>query len=402
MRWRSTFVLALFTAGCVFWSAWDRPLATRSVPRLDLGQYTRVDLQGPSGWRMVNTGGWVSEFPARSRLSNFQVEDWIAKVETIEPCLPPATSSEHTLRFSSPELGLSKDLPIWFDLEGPVKISIEGNWFAASSEVAEPIRFGLAPFRTLQIVPPSISPDKIRITIGDVPALELSKAASWSLHEPLLAPADSGAVQTWLAAVEQKLAIAILGEVDPNDHRLATGLFSVAAELSLLATDGQGSRSVRFGKRLADGSRLAQVRGEDVVFVVDSDDAAFILTSPTRFLIPTCTTTAPERVESIAVGDQVVRRSSLSGRFDPMGQSLVDALTLTPATNFALASTLAEGMIVEAFDATGATLFSGKIQAEAGQVAVWSEGLARILPASEDLILWIQSGSGTAGPVQDP
>ena len=85
-----------------------------------------------------------------------------------------------------------------------------------------------------------------------------------------------------------------------------------------------------------------------------------------------------------------------------MGQSLVDALTLTPATNFALASTLAEGMIVEAFDATGATLFSGKIQAEAGQVAVWSEGLARILPASEDLILWIQSGSGTAGPVQDP
>ena len=402
MSWRSTILFAMIAIACVVWSAWEQPLATRRAPDLDLRQYTQVELEGPSGWRMVKSGDWFTDSPARSRLSNFQVEQWMALIESIEPCVAPASPADSTLRFSSAEVDVSKDVPIWFDVEGPAKISIDGDWYAVSSEFAEPIRFGLAPFRTLQIVPPSFAPDTVRITIGEVRALELSKADWWTVQEPLVAPADSGAVQAWLDAVEQKTAIGILGELDPKDQRMSSGLFPVSAELSLLGSDAQPDRTIRFGKRLGDGSRLAQVHGEDVVFVVDARDAEFILTSPTRFLIPTCTTIAPERVDSIAVGDQVVRRSPLSGRFGSTGQDLLDVLTLTQATNFALASTLVDGTIFEAYDLNGDALFTGKIQADRDQVAIWSDGLARILPVTEELMLWIQSVSGTDGPDQSP
>ncbi len=402
MSWRTTILLAFFAAGSLFWSVWRRPFAIRSVPQLDLAQYTHVELQGASEWTMVNDGGWFSVHPARARLSNFQVEQWLAMLEKGDPCLPPSSASSQTLRFSDPQLGASKDVSIWYDVEGPAKILVDQAWYSVSSEVLDPIRFGLAPFRTLQIVPPSFSPEAVRITVGDVVAVEMLKSQtqsrSWSLQEPLFAPVDLGALQSWLDAVEQKTATAILGEVEADDRRMVSGLFPVATELSLVGANPEETRSIRFGKRLQDGSRLAQVRGEDVVFVVGSDDAEFMLTSPTRFLFPTCTTTAPERFHSISVGSQTTQRNSFDGRFDQDGQALLDMLTLTRASNFALAASQLEGVPVEARDSTGAVLFSGMIQAEGGQVAVWNDGLARLLPVSEDLILWIQSAAGTSDP----
>ena len=147
---------------------------------------------------------------------------------------------------------------------------------------------------------------------------------------------------------------------------------------------------------MADGSRLAQVRGEDVVFVVAPEDTAFMLPSPTRFLLPTCTTLVPERIHTIAVGDTGVRRNALTGRFDPVGNLLLDLLTATPASNFAMSGSLPDGTPFQAFSQSGDTLFAGQIQLEGSQLAVWSDDLARILPVDDGLISWLQSAVDTA------
>ena len=139
--------------------------------------------------------------------------------------------------------------------------------------------------------------------------------------------------------------------------QLLSGLFPVAAELSLVGTESIPARTIRLGKRLADGSRLAQVRGEDVVFVVSPEDTAFMLPSPTRFLLPTCTTLVPERIHTIAVGDTGVRRNALTGRFDPVGNLLLDLLTATPASNFAMSGSLPDGTPFQAFSQSGEELF---------------------------------------------
>ena len=81
---------------------------------------------------------------------------------------------------------------------------------------------------------------------------------------------------------------------------------------------------IRFGKLLSDGSRIAQVISEDVVFVVDAEDAALLLSSPTRFLLPTVATLAPERVDSIVFGEKSLRRNAVTGRWsEPGKQSLI-------------------------------------------------------------------------------
>ena len=195
--------------------------------------------------------------------------------------------------------------------------------------------------------------------------------------------------------MESKSAGAILGHVSQDQAELLSGLFPVAAELSLVGDQSVPGRSIRFGKRLPDGSRLAQVHGEDVIFVVRPEDAAFMLPSPTRFLVPTCATLVPERVHTIVVAQQAERRNSVTGRFGSSGERLLELLTSTPATNFALASSFANGVIIEAFDRSGETLYSGEIQIEGNQVAVWSDGLARILPLDDDLVSWIQEAVGT-------
>jgi hypothetical protein len=228
----------------------------------------------------------------------------------------------------------------------------------------------------------------------------LSKTPSWSIREPLEAPADPGAVQAWLEAVESKTGAAILGEVPATQEELLSGLFPVAAELSLVGTETTPTRSIRFGKRLADGSRLAQVRGEDTVFVVSAEDTAFMLPTPTRFLFSTCTTVLPERIHTIAVGDMAVRRNALTGQFDTVGTLLLDLLSATPASNFAMSASLPDGVPFQSFGQSGEALFTGQIQLEGSQLAVWSDGLARIMPVDDGLISWLQSAVGTTDQPQ--
>ena len=396
MNWRITGCVLLLAAASVVWSSWARPLELLRSPEMNLDLYSQVEVLGDAGWSMLKEGDWRTTRPSRSRLSNTRVEQWIRHFDRLEPCPPPEDAPAHTIRFSQSNAGESLDVPVWFDVVGPAKIQFDGRWYSVSSEVVEPIRFGLAPYRTLQVVPPSFLPTAVRITLGDRVSLELLRNSSWSIREPLEAPADAGAVQAWLEAVESKAASAILGEVAATQEELLSGLFPVAAELSLVGTESIPARTIRFGKRLADGSRLAQVRGEDVVFVVAPEDTAFMLPSPTRFLLPTCTTLVPERIHTIAVGDTGVRRNALTGRFDPVGNLLLDLLTATPASNFAMSGSLPDGTPFQAFSQSGDTLFAGQIQLEGSQLAVWSDGLARILPVDDGLISWLQSAVDTA------
>lgn len=400
MNWRTTGCVLVLALASVVWSSWSRPLDLLPSPELNLVAYSQIEVLGDTGWSMSKKGDWRTTRPSRARLSNTRVEQWIRHFDRLESCPPPEEPPAHTIRFSESDSSGPLDVPVWFDLVGPAKIQLDGRWYSVSSEVVEPIRFGLAPFRTLQVVPPSFSPTAVRITLGDRISLELLRTSSWSIREPLEAPADAGAVQAWLEAVESKAAAAILGEVPASQGPLLSGLFPVAAELSLVGTESIPTRSIRFGKRLADGSRLAQVRGEDVVFVVGPEDTSFMLPSPTRFLLPTCTTLLPERIHTIAVGDTAVRRNALTGRFDSVGNLLLDLLTATLASNFAMSTSLPDGAPFQAFSQSGEELFAGQIQLEGGQLAVWSDGLARIMPVDDGLISWLQSAVGTTDPDQ--
>ncbi len=395
MNRRLTGFILLISLAILVWSFRSRPLDLLRAPELSLAAYSQIEVLGDSGWCMLKDGDWRMSRPNRARLSNTQVEGWIRHFENLEFCAPPKEEPTRTLRFSNSDSSENLDVPVWFGVVGPAKVQLGGLWYSISSEFADPIRFGLSPFRTLQIIPPAIMPTGITITLGDRTSLELSKRSSWLLREPLAAPADGGAVQSWLEAVELKTASAILGVAPKNDEKLLSGLFPVSAELTLIDTDSLPTRSIRFGKRLTDGSRIAQVRGEDVVFVIAPEDTSFMLPSPTRFLIPTCTTLVPERIHTIAVGDQAVRRNALTGRFDSVGSRLLDLLTATPATNFAMADSLVEGAAFQAFDEGGDVLFTGQIQIEGAQLAIWSDGLARIMPLDEGLIKWLQSAFDT-------
>lgn len=395
MSWRVTLSVLLLVLLGLLSSYWNRPPVFLNSSQLSLDGYTHIELLGDSNWKMSKEDGWASTHPSRARLSNTKVEQWLRLFETVQPSLPPKGSPSHTIRFTQYDSDRTIDLPVWFDVVGPAKIQFENVWYLVSAEVVEPIRFGLAPFRTFQIVPPAVSPASVKITVGNSTSLELVRSSLWSIHEPLSAPADAGAVQTWLESVELKSADAILGEVSQIDVELLSGLFPVSAELSLIGADSAPTRSVRFGKRLSDGSRLAQVRGEDVIFVVGPEDAATMLPSPTRFLVPTCTTLAPERVHTLVVGQQAERRNGISGRFSADGDRLLNLLTVTPATNFALAASFADGITIQLFDQSGEILFSGEIKIEGNQVAVCSDGLARILPLGDDLLSWIRKAVDT-------
>lgn len=395
MSWRLTVSVFLLVSTGIISTYLNRPLALMNSTKISLDGYTNIELLGESSWTMSKETGWASILPIRARLSTFQVEQWIGLLEQVEPCLAPKGDPSHTIRFTQSDSDPMLDVAVWFDIVGPAKIQFEDVWYSVSSEVLEPIRFGLAPFRTLQLLPPALSPTTIKIKVGNSTSLELARTPSWSVREPLLAPADAGAVQTWLEAVESKSAGSILGQVSQSEAELLSGLFPVAAELSLVGAPSVPDRSIRFGKRLPDGSRLAQVHGEDVIFVVRPEDAAFMLPSPTQFLVPTCTTLVPERVHTIVVAQQAERRNSVTGRFGSAGESLLELLTSVPATNFALASSFANGVIIEAFDRSGESLFSGELQVEANQVAVWSNGLARILPLGDELFSWIREAVGT-------
>lgn len=395
MSWRLTVSVFLLVSTGIISTYLNRPLALMNSTKISLDGYTNIELLGESSWTMSKETGWASILPIRARLSTFQVEQWIGLLEQVEPCLAPKGDPSHTIRFTQSDSDPMLDVAVWFDIVGPAKIQFEDVWYSVSSEVLEPIRFGLAPFRTLQLLPPALSPTTIIIKVGNSTSLELARTPSWSVREPLLAPADAGAVQTWLEAVESKSAGSILGQVSQSEAELLSGLFPVAAELSLVSAPSVPDRSIRFGKRLPDGSRLAQVHGEDVIFVVRPEDAAFMLPSPTQFLVPTCTTLVPERVHTIVVAQQAERRNSVTGRFGSAGESLLELLTSVPATNFALASSFANGVIIEAFDRSGESLFSGELQVEANQVAVWSNGLARILPLGDELFSWIREAVGT-------
>ena len=80
---------------------------------------------------------------------------------------------------------------------------------------------------------------------------------------------------------------------------------------------------------------------------------------------------------------------------------LLELLTATPASNFALSDSLPDGVAFQAFDANGAPLFTGQIQIEGSQMAVWSDGLARIMPIGDNLVTWLESAIGTADQDQN-
>ena len=158
MSWRVTAFVLFVAAALLAWSSWGRPLELLNAGQIHLGGYSQIEVLGTSGWSMSKQRGGISTTPNRGRLSNAQVEQWIRLLESVEPCLPPEAEPTHTLRFSESESAPNIDVPVWFDVVGPVKIELEEVWYSVSSEVAEPIRFGLAPFRSLQILPPSFSP----------------------------------------------------------------------------------------------------------------------------------------------------------------------------------------------------------------------------------------------------
>ena len=79
---------------------------------------------------------------------------------------------------------------------------------------------------------------------------------------------------------------------------------------------------------------------------------------------------------------------------------MLDLLTVTPATNFAMSASLPDGAPFQAFSQAGEELFTGQIQLEGSQLAVWSDGLARIMPVGDGLITWLQSAVGTTDPDQ--
>ena len=158
MNWRITGCVLLLAAASVVWSSWARPLELLRSPEMNLDLYSQVEVLGDAGWSMLKEGDWRSTRPNRSRLSNTRVEQWIRHFDLLEPCPPPEDAPAHTIRFSQSNAGESLDVPVWFDVVGPAKIQFDGRWYSVSSEVVEPIRFGLAPYRTLQVVPPSFLP----------------------------------------------------------------------------------------------------------------------------------------------------------------------------------------------------------------------------------------------------
>ena len=154
MNWRITGCVLLLAAASVVWSSWSRPLELLRSPEMNLDLYSQVEVLGNAGWSMLKEGDWRTTRPSRSRLSNTRVEQWIRHFDRLEPCPPPEDDPAHTIRFSQSKAGESLDVPVWFDVVGPAKIQFDGRWYSVSSEVVEPIRFGLAPYRTLQVVPP--------------------------------------------------------------------------------------------------------------------------------------------------------------------------------------------------------------------------------------------------------
>ena len=155
MNWRVTACVLLLALATGVWSSWKRPLELLRSPDLNLDAYSQIELLGGTSWSMSKGSDWRTTRPTRARLSNTRVEQWIRHFDSLEPCLAPEEAPSHSLRFSQSESVDSLDVPVWFDVVGPVKIQFDDRWYSVSSEVAEPIRFGLAPFRTLQIVPPS-------------------------------------------------------------------------------------------------------------------------------------------------------------------------------------------------------------------------------------------------------
>ena len=402
MKWRTTMSFLLLGGICFAFSHWGQPAPLVMARSLDLVQYSTVQLLGGDGWTMSRGDQWVSSFPGNSRLSNMSVERWLAFLEQREPTTEPESEPSHVLRFSSDSSKASEglEIPVWFDFAGPPKIFVDQQWFHVSSEFIEPIRFGLDPFRTSQVIPFASSPSSFSVTIGGQTALSLSRHERWEMVHPVAAPADPGAVQAWLEAIDRVEARSILGQITPGTRDLQDGLFSVQAELSLSIPERDEPQRIRFGKLLSDGSRIAQVISEDVVFVVDAEDAALLLSSPTRFLLPTVATLAPERVDSIVFGEKSLRRNAVTGRWSEPGNQAIALLVQTPASSFALAAELPQSIPIDAFDSAGELLFSGRMQVEGSNAAVWSEGLARVVPIPPALVNWIRDTAESSGPDQ--
>ena len=199
--------------------------------------------------------------------------------------------------------------------------------------------------------------------------------------------------------MESKAAAAILGEVPATQSQLLSGLFPVAAELSLVGTESMPTRSIRFGVwPTALDSHKFEVKMSSL-WLARKTLLSCCQVQPGSFFRP-APLFLPERIHTIAVGDTAVRRNALSGRFDPVGTLLLDLLTATPASNFAMSASLPDGVPFQAFSQAGEELFTGQIQLEGSQLAVWSDGLARIMPVGDGLISWLQSAVGTTDPDQ--
>ena len=174
MSWRIT-VGVPGCNGSMVTAYWKRPLSLLTTTKISLDGYTNIELLGESSWTMSKEADWSSIHPIRARLSSSQVEQWIRLLEQVQPCLAPKGVPSHTIRFTQSGSDLTLDLPVWFDVVGPAKIQFEGVWYSVSSEVLEPIRFGLAPFRTSQLLPLALSPTTIKIKVGNNTPLNWSR-----------------------------------------------------------------------------------------------------------------------------------------------------------------------------------------------------------------------------------
>ena len=188
MNWRTTACILVLALATAVWSSWSRPLDLLPSPELNLDAYCQIEVLGDTGWSMSNEGDWRTTRPSRARLSNTRVEQWIRHFDRLESCFPPEDAPAHSIRFSKSLSGSPLDVPVWFDVVGPAKIQLDGRWYSVSSEVAEPIRFGLAPFR-LSSRSAVFSPTAIRINLATGFHLVI-RTSSWSIRKPLEAPAD--------------------------------------------------------------------------------------------------------------------------------------------------------------------------------------------------------------------
>ena len=257
MNWRTTGCVLVLALASVVWSSWSRPLDLLPSPELNLDAYSQVEVFGDTGWSMSKEGDWRTTRPIRARLSNTRVEHWIRHFDRLESC---PEKNQHTPFVPPSQIQAAHSTYrcrlMW--LARP-KSNLMGGGIR-QSVVVEPICFGLASFHLLQVVPPSFRPRRSESYSAIGSPLNYSGLRRGRFVEPSEAPADLELSRLGWRPWNRKQQ-RFLGVPATQQRRCFQVCSPVAAELSFVGNQSMPTRSIRFGKRLADGSRLAQVRG---------------------------------------------------------------------------------------------------------------------------------------------